>query len=106
MDAEQAERKNLEALGSLKVVPFPSEQLDVQHDLLVNAEERGGKLHMMLEYAAALFKRSTAEDIRNYFIEILEQISGGDNLKLKKIRLSHDSVSISVVEEEEGDFMF
>jgi acyl carrier protein len=106
MDSEEVERKNLEALGNLKVVPYPSETLDVQHDLLINAEERDGKLHMMLEYAAALFKRSTAEDIQNYFIEILEQISGDDNLKLKEIQLSHDSVSISVVEEEEGDFMF
>ncbi len=106
MDSEEAERKNLEALGNLEVVPYPSEQLDIQHDLLINAEEKDGKLSMMLEYATALFKRSTAEDIRNYFIEILEQISGGDNLKLKEIRLSHDSVSISVVEEEEGDFIF
>jgi len=106
MDSEEVERKNLEALGNLKVVPYPSETLDVQHDLLINAGERDGKLHMMLEYAAALFKRSTAEDIQNYFIEILEQISEDNNLKLKEIQLSHDSVSISVVEEEEGDFMF
>jgi hypothetical protein len=90
----------------VNVVPFPSEQLDVQHDLLIMAEEKDDKLSMMLEYAAALFKRSTIDDIKDYFIEVLEQIAKNENLQLKDIRLSHDAVTISGLEEEEGDFNF
>ena len=102
------DRKKPGILENFNVVPYPYRQLDVQHDFLVMAEERGGKMDILLEYAVALFKPETVDEIWNHFIDVLEQVGDAENLQLplKNIRLSHDAVVISQENEEEGDFNF
>jgi len=106
--SSREDRKKPQTLDNFNVAPYPYRQLDVQHDFLIMAEERGGKLDIFLEYTIALFKPETIDEIWNHFLDILEQVGDSENLQspLKDFRLSHDAVVISHENKEEGDFNF
>ena len=47
-----------------------------------------------MEYSIELFKRSTAEKISEYYVEILNQVVEDWDIKLKEIEISHNFVTI------------
>jgi len=61
---------------------------------------------MLLRYLTMLFKRETIEKIKEYYIEILEQVLDNNAVKLKDITLSHEflTVSSSIYKDDGSDF--
>jgi amino acid adenylation domain-containing protein len=59
-------------------------------DLHIVAAHKDNHFEMYLEYAAALFKRSTAEKMVERYMEILNQVLENPELLLKDIQLAHD----------------
>jgi len=75
-------------------------------DLYLQVNEVEDTLGMMLRYSTQLFRLSTIEKIKKYYIEILEQVVENITIKLEDIVLSHDLMTVTsmVNEEEECDF--
>lgn len=75
-------------------------------DLYLQVNEVEETLGMMLRYSTRVFKPSTIEKIKKYYIEILEQVADNITIKLKDIILSHDllTAASTVHRAEEGDF--
>jgi len=70
--------------------------------------EASGKLLFTFEYRTKLFKQEKIQRFVDYFKEIVEQVVGNRELKLKEISISHDFVEIEPenMEEIQGDFGF
>ena len=51
-------------------------------------------IKMSLEYSTPLYKRSTAENLVNHYLEILEQVVENPGIKLEDINVSYQLVPI------------
>jgi acyl carrier protein len=96
-------------IENLQVTPYEDTGLTMnQYDLLIQAVEGKDTIAMRLEYSISLFKPSTAEQIKEHFIEVLKQVLDNRQMKLKDIFLTHQRVTVTTVDarEESGDFRF
>jgi amino acid adenylation domain-containing protein len=64
-------------------------------DLLFNVVEGEETLNITVEYSTRLFKQSTIEALFRHYVEILNQVSVNNDMKLKEVKLSHDFFTIS-----------
>jgi non-ribosomal peptide synthetase component F len=59
-------------------------------DLVLYINEKDNdKIKLVLEYSTALFSKSTAERMLEYYVEILTQVVGDREIQLKDIEISH-----------------
>jgi tyrocidine synthetase-3 len=75
-------------MSGLKIKAYEFETPVSRVDLFLIGTEVDDLVRMRLEYSAALFKPSTAEEITRYYMEILEQILENKEIKLKDITIS------------------
>jgi len=74
-------------------------------DLALYASEIGDTINLGFRYSTQLFKRSTIEKFKKYYIEIMEQVAGDIDIPLKDIVFSHDFlVTKSRIQDDESDF--
>jgi non-ribosomal peptide synthetase component F/acyl carrier protein len=68
----------------------------------------GETINIHLDYAADLFKPSTIDKIKTYYIGILEQVIEDRNIKIKDIRMAHELLNVpsTILQEKESDFVF
>lgn len=89
-----------------KVIPYGPSVKFAKFDLYLQVNEVGETLGMMLRYSTQLFKPSTIEKIKKYYIEILEQVVDDITVKLGDITLSHGLTTVTprVQRRDELDF--
>jgi amino acid adenylation domain-containing protein len=103
MDVEDIEIENL------KITPYNLQTSVSRFDMLIFVTEKENYITIKLEYATALFKRTTIEKFIERFRYILEQIiTNGSSIKLKNITLSHDFAisKSSILQMDTEDFGF
>ncbi|MGE5343417.1 MAG: amino acid adenylation domain-containing protein [Candidatus Omnitrophota bacterium] len=99
----------LTASEEISVLEIPRSQLESQYyDLIFQAEERPDVIKMVLLYATALFKRSTAEWIQKHFMDILAQVVKQPDLKLMDIEITQQFLKAdsNVIKDQPSDFRF
>ncbi|MCP5104830.1 MAG: AMP-binding protein, partial [bacterium] len=77
-------------------------------DLVITAVEGTDSIKMSLEYSTALFKPTTAENLVNHYLEILEQVAENPGSKLEDIKVSYQLAPIENTDlrDHEADFGF
>ena len=94
-------------LDSIKDIPYRFHQKEIQHELLLDAEETPNNITLALQYSTVLYKESTARGMCGHYIEILEQVTQNPKITLKDIKISIDLAAMPVEDEKyEGDFVF
>jgi len=92
----------------LTVTPYADFEYNFsKYDLLLRVTEEPGTIKMSLEYPIT-FKPETIENIKNHFIEILDQVSENKELKIKDITISYgDFLWVkNTAQEEDIEFNF
>jgi amino acid adenylation domain-containing protein len=76
----------------LEIFPHEIKSQQSKFDLNLQAEEdeSNGKINMALEFATALFRRSTAEKFTQRYVEVLKQVAADMDMKLRDIVITHD----------------
>jgi len=102
------EHKHLKEEDLMKDSQYIFELKMSRFDLLIDTMEIEDKIHILLNYSTALFKRSTAQDILNHYTEILNQMVEDPDLRLKEVDVTCDLVVIEPrdILEDESDFAF
>lgn len=78
----------------------------IHNELILVAAEGDETLSMVLEYSTELFKESTARRLSTHYGEILEQIVGHGDNRLKEIHISHGLIAADpdIIPDDRGDF--
>lgn len=76
-------------LPGLTLKPYALEKQTSKFDLRLAVDKVDQVIRMSLTYAAALFKKSTAERMANRFIKTLQQVLENKDIQLKDIETSH-----------------
>ncbi len=94
--------------ADLKISPYEFEYKIAHFDLLLEVTESSKRVGLILEYATALFKRSTAEKMLERFVKILKQIVEDPGRAIKDITVYHDLLvaKSGLVSIDDGDFGF
>jgi len=94
-------------MHGLTVESLPNEHRFAKFDLHFQAVESGGTVYMLVRYSTELFKRSTVENIREYYLEILRQVVENINITLRDITVSHRRMiaKTPIRREEESGFL-
>ncbi|MCK4260422.1 MAG: amino acid adenylation domain-containing protein [Halanaerobiales bacterium] len=94
--------------ADLKISSYEFDYKIAHFDLLLEVSEIGKRVGLILEYATALFKRSTAEKMLERFVKILKQIVEEPEKKIRDITVYHELLEAKsgLVEDDEGDFGF
>jgi non-ribosomal peptide synthetase component F len=110
LNVQNFERPQVAArsLGDLKFSAFAFDHHTCKFDMILYAVEQGEGISFNLEYAAALFKRTTIEKIARRYLEILEQVNRDRHIRLMDIQLSHDVEFLSshTFDNDPEDFQF
>lgn len=85
---QNLERREI-TLPGLKLIPCDYDKSTSEFDLNLLVSENDDSISMRLEYAAALFKKTTVEKIAADYIEILAQSVENPDKKLGDITVSH-----------------
>ncbi|MGD2090549.1 MAG: amino acid adenylation domain-containing protein [Candidatus Aminicenantes bacterium] len=104
---ENTEKAPVEISG-LKWKPYEYTNRTCKTDLRLGVTERKGKIELLLTYSTALFKRETAEELIQYFIDILKQVVKNIRVKLKDISISYhlETIKPGVFRDDESEFNF
>jgi fengycin family lipopeptide synthetase D len=111
MFAMQNFRENIDFLSEtetlgLNVKPYEYETRLSRFDLFLYGSEIKDFIRMRLEYSTALFKKSTAERIKNYYMKILSQILENKEIKIKDITILTSSTHIDLKPEvDQNEYM-
>ena len=107
-DVEKIEGGGTGRTGTLNVSQYELKAKESHFDLLLEAFESKEKINMYLTYSDSLFKRETAERMLTHYIEILEQVTADQNIKLSDITISHDLLELkpAVLGQKEEEFSF
>jgi tyrocidine synthetase-3 len=107
---EQAKPANIRAsqLKDVKFAPYEHENRTAKFDLNLSVWEKGDKILFSLEYAAALFKPSTAREIANNLMGILRLVINEKEISLKDIDISNEllEVTSTISQTDRGEFNF
>jgi hypothetical protein len=113
MFAMQNFRENIDFLSELgtldlKVKPYEYETRVSRFDLFLYGSEINDLIRMRLEYSTALFKESTAQRIRDYYMKILSQVLENKAIHIKDITIlksgTHMDVKPEIDQDEYMDF--
>jgi non-ribosomal peptide synthetase component F len=89
----------------LDFIPYPIENKISHFDLVFYFLEIEDTISLKLEYSTRLFKLSTAKEILNHYIEILNQVVNNQDIQLKEIEISYDLL-VPKVKIQEMEFEF
>ncbi|HLP46996.1 MAG TPA: amino acid adenylation domain-containing protein [Candidatus Kapabacteria bacterium] len=95
-------------ISPLQITPYPFKRQTTPFELIMSAYETDDAIMMSLDYAARLFKHSTAEKIIRHFQEVINQVVANMDIELQNIRLSHQFKPLMDVNilEDQDDFGF
>lgn len=104
---QNMEIPHLEIPG-LKLKPYEFEREIAHFDLLFTAFEKENTIHCELEYATALFERSTAGEILKHYIEILDQAAENPGIKLEELTITQHllTAEADMILQDRGGFGF
>jgi non-ribosomal peptide synthetase component F len=94
--------------NQLDVGPYPFGDKRCVFDMILMSSEQKEGITLSLVYSTALFRKATCERMTGHFIEIFEQVSRDNDIKLQDISISHRLLSTTsralqeVVDEEEA----
>jgi amino acid adenylation domain-containing protein len=96
------------SFDDFKIYPFETERKQARFDLQLEVREVGDSILVSLEYAAALFKRATAEKFLERYVRMLQQVVDKLDIRLKDIEISHDltMAQSKILQKEDIDFEF
>jgi bacitracin synthase 3 len=94
-------------IPGLAVKPYADEHRFAKFDLHFQAAEVGRTIQMFVRYSTELFKKSTIKKIKEYYIEILQQVVGNMKIKLRDITVSHRRLAVkpNVPQDDSSDFL-
>ena len=81
-------------IEGLKFIPYDSPFDVTQVDMALEVWESGEQILFTLTYCAALFKRATMERSVLHFKEIVSAVLDNPGIKLKDLKLSHDTLTV------------
>ncbi len=92
-------------IPGLKVKPYGEGAMFAKFDLHMVATETAGGIELVLRYSTELFKKSTAANMLNHYVEILEQVIKQKDTRLEDISISLDisGATSTLFEESAGD---
>ncbi|MGE5340373.1 MAG: amino acid adenylation domain-containing protein [Candidatus Omnitrophota bacterium] len=79
--------------GDFKVKPYESNLEFAKFDLTLYAVENKGTINLNFRYSTQLFKHSTIEKLKQYYIEIIGQVVNNIQVKLQDIKVTHQRVT-------------
>jgi non-ribosomal peptide synthetase component F len=90
------------------VKEYRLKQKKVTYDLNLEAVAHEDTLVMTMEYAAALYKKTTVEKMTERYLDILKQAAADTEIKLKDILISHRLLRVESknLQDDGGDFGF
>ena len=97
-----------ERIDPLQITLYPFKRQSTPFELIMSAYETNDTIMMTLDYAARLFKHSTAEKIIRHYQEVIRQVVENMDIELQNIRLSHQFkplMNANILEDQE-DFGF
>ncbi|NIM15665.1 MAG: amino acid adenylation domain-containing protein [Candidatus Aminicenantes bacterium] len=92
----------------LNIIPCEVDYKLSHFDLSLEAEELDNRINMSFTYSTALFKKSTIEKMKNWYIDILKQTISNWDMKLEDIKVSYDlkDITTTALQEDPDDFAF
>ncbi|MGJ0162479.1 amino acid adenylation domain-containing protein [Bacillus subtilis] len=98
---QNANIKDLTMKG-IQLEPHPFERKTAKFDLTLTAEETDGGLTFVLEYNTALFKQETIERWKQYWMELLDAVTGNPNQPLSSLSLVTETEKQALLEAWKG----
>ncbi|QAV10095.1 surfactin non-ribosomal peptide synthetase SrfAA [Bacillus vallismortis] len=83
---QNANIKDLTMKG-IQLEPHPFERKTAKFDITLTADETDGGLTFVLEYNTALFKPETIERWKQYWMQLLDEVTGNPNQPLSSLSL-------------------
>ncbi|MCP4153442.1 MAG: hypothetical protein GY757_37285, partial [bacterium] len=90
----------------LDIKIYPHEINSSKFDLSLDTVEHENTISMYFTYATALFKKSTIEKMKRYYIEILEQVVENTGIKIGEISISLDKEAVVSTVDGDDDLDF
>jgi len=75
------------AIPGLQLSPYGQGQETCKTDLRIGAEEGETTIRLLLTYAAALFKKDTAQRLAKRFIRVTQQVTANQHIQIKDIKI-------------------
>ncbi|WP_121641867.1 surfactin non-ribosomal peptide synthetase SrfAA [Bacillus vallismortis] len=75
------------AMKGIQLEPDPFERKTAKFDITLTADETDGGLTFVLEYNTALFKPETIERWKQYWMQLLDEVTGNPNQPLSSLSL-------------------
>nr|WP_267497724.1 non-ribosomal peptide synthase/polyketide synthase [Paenibacillus farraposensis] len=94
-NTEQSERE----IAGLQFKPYVYENPTAKFDLTLLIAEQGEELVCSLEYASALFKRETVEQIANHFMQVIDAVVNAPEMKLSEIAIITAAEQAQILEQ-------
>ncbi|MEW4973244.1 surfactin non-ribosomal peptide synthetase SrfAA, partial [Bacillus stercoris] len=98
---QNANIKDLTMKG-IQLEPHPFERKTAKFDLTLTADETDGGLTFVLEYNTALFKQETIERWKQYWMQLLDAVTGNPNQPLSSLSLVTETEKQTLLEAWKG----
>ncbi|MDK2599502.1 amino acid adenylation domain-containing protein [Bacillus stercoris] len=98
---QNANIKDLTMKG-IQLEPHPFERKTAKFDLTLTADETDGGLTFVLEYNTALFKQETIERWKQYWMQLLDAVTGNLNQPLSSLSLVTETEKQALLEAWKG----
>ncbi|MEC3652739.1 surfactin non-ribosomal peptide synthetase SrfAA [Bacillus subtilis] len=98
---QNANIKDLTMKG-IQLEPHPFERKTAKFDLTLTVDETDGGLTFVLEYNTALFKQETIERWKQYWMELLDAVTGNPNQPLSSLSLVTETEKQALLEAWKG----
>ncbi|UHH06863.1 surfactin non-ribosomal peptide synthetase SrfAA [Bacillus subtilis] len=98
---QNANIKDLTMKG-IQLEPHPFERKTAKFDLTLTVDETDGGLTFVLEYNTALFKQETIERWKQYWMELLDAVTGNPNQPLSRLSLVTETEKQALLEAWKG----
>ncbi|MED1805344.1 surfactin non-ribosomal peptide synthetase SrfAA [Bacillus subtilis] len=98
---QNANIKDLTMKG-IQLEPHPFERKTAKFDLTLTADETDGGLTFVLEYNTALFKQETIERWKQYWMKLLDAVTGNPNQPLSSLSLVTETEKQALLEAWKG----
>jgi len=94
--------------STLTIAPSIYNLKKAKFDLTLDAVEKNDGIDMWFIYAVDLFEKSTIEKLRQYYLEIIDQVKENLHIRLADISISGDlqAAASEVLQKDAGDFGF
>lgn len=84
-------------IGDLNFKLFDYKNENVKLDLILEAREVKGEIHLDFKYCTKLFKENSIKNLANYYQNILNQITDNDTIRISEISLMTSSMIEQVI---------